>query len=169
MNGWGAVDMHGASAAQRHAATKLRTGHAEHVAQHPQEWRIAIDIDITRVPVDFDAKGHGVISSFYASNRFAQRSSALWPPRRNYAHNDRPSMGRRSDLIGGGCLKCASSAQDAGEEDALELRDRGSVPPSLREKDRSLQRRQDEVADFLALEVLRKLAGLDRRLQAGRE
>ena len=62
-----------------------------------------------------------------------------------------------------------ASAQDAGEEDSLQLRDRGSVPPSLREKDRSLQRRQDEVADFLALEVLRKLAGPDRRLQAGRE
>jgi hypothetical protein len=55
-----------------------------------------------------------------------------------------------------------ASAQDAGEEDTLELRDRRGVPPSLREKDRSLQRRQDEVADFLALEVLRKLAGLGR-------
>ena len=53
-----------------------------------------------------------------------------------------------------------ASAQDAGEKDALELRDRGDVPPALREKDRSLQGRQDEVADFVALEVSRKFAGL---------
>ena len=31
-----AVDMHGAGAAQRHAAAELGAGHAEHVAQHPQ-------------------------------------------------------------------------------------------------------------------------------------
>src|SRR5262245_60113272 len=30
-----AVEVHGASAAQRHAAAELRAGHAEHVAQHP--------------------------------------------------------------------------------------------------------------------------------------
>jgi hypothetical protein len=34
-----------------------------------------------------------------------------------------------------------ASAQDAGEKDALELRDQGGVPPALREKDRSLQGR----------------------------
>jgi hypothetical protein len=34
-----------------------------------------------------------------------------------------------------------ASAQDAGEEDALELCDWGDVPPALREKDRSLQGR----------------------------
>ena len=70
-----------------------------------------------------------------------RRSSAQSPPRRDYAHNDRPSMARRSDLIGGRCLEMYqfASAQDAGEKDALELRDRGGVPPALREKDRSLQ------------------------------
>jgi hypothetical protein len=40
-----------------------------------------------------------------------RRSSAYWPPRRDYAHNDRPSMARRSDLIGGRCLKCTNSRQ----------------------------------------------------------
>jgi hypothetical protein len=61
---------------------------------------------------------------------------------RDYAHNDRPPMARRSDLIGGRCLKWQfASAQDAGEEDAFELRDRGGVPPALREKDSSLQGR----------------------------
>src|SRR5262249_57568165 len=34
--GGGAIDMHGASATQRHAAAELCTGHAEHVAQHPE-------------------------------------------------------------------------------------------------------------------------------------
>ena len=33
-------------------------------------------------------------------------ASAYWPPRKNYVHNDRPSMARRSDLIGGRCLRC---------------------------------------------------------------
>ena len=40
-----AVDMHRAGAAQRHAAAELRAGHAEHVAQHPQQRRVAVDID----------------------------------------------------------------------------------------------------------------------------
>src|ERR1700748_3459169 len=33
--GGDAVDMHGAGAAERHAAAELRAGHAEHVAQNP--------------------------------------------------------------------------------------------------------------------------------------
>jgi hypothetical protein len=57
--GGDAIDMHGAGAAQRHAAAELRAGHAEHVAQHPQERRIAVDIDAVCVPVDFDVKSHG--------------------------------------------------------------------------------------------------------------
>jgi hypothetical protein len=32
-----AVEVHGAGAAEYHAATKLRASHAKHVAQHPQE------------------------------------------------------------------------------------------------------------------------------------
>ena len=43
-----AVDMHGAGAAQRHAAAELRAGHAEHVAQHPEQRRVAVDIDAVR-------------------------------------------------------------------------------------------------------------------------
>jgi DNA-binding transcriptional LysR family regulator len=41
--------------------------------------------------------------SYFA--RRGRRSSAYWPPGRDYAYNDRPSMARRSDLIGGRCLK----------------------------------------------------------------
>jgi uncharacterized protein GlcG (DUF336 family) len=75
------------------------------------------------------------------------------------------------NLIGGRCLKSCQleSAQDAGEEDALELGHRGGIPLAFREKDRSLQRRQDEVTDFLAIEVLRKFSGFHCLLQAGRE
>ena len=32
-------------AAQCHAAAELRAGHAQHVAQHPEQRRIAVDID----------------------------------------------------------------------------------------------------------------------------
>ena len=62
--GGDAVDMHGAGAAERHAAAELRAGQAEHVAQHPEEWRVAVNIDAVCVPVDFNGEGHG-ISSFY--------------------------------------------------------------------------------------------------------
>ena len=58
----GAVDMHGAGAAQRHAAAELRAGHAEHVAQHPEQRRVAVDIDAVCSPVDFDGEGHGAPS-----------------------------------------------------------------------------------------------------------
>ena len=57
-----AVNMHGASAAQRRAATEFRAGHAEYVAQDPEQWRVAINIDTTRGSVDFDCEGHDVVS-----------------------------------------------------------------------------------------------------------
>ena len=47
-----AVDMHGASAAQRLAATELGPGHAEHLAQHPQQRGVAVDIDLMGCAVD---------------------------------------------------------------------------------------------------------------------
>jgi hypothetical protein len=46
-----------------------------------------------------------------AASTSSAPASAYWPPRKNYVHNDRPSMARRSDLIGGRCLKCTSSRQ----------------------------------------------------------
>jgi len=60
--GGDAVDMHSARAAQGQAAAKLRAGHAEHIAQHPQEWGVAVDIDTVRVPVHFEGNDHGVLS-----------------------------------------------------------------------------------------------------------
>src|SRR5258708_2595431 len=40
------------------AAADLRAGHAEHVAQHPEERRVAVGIDAVCIPVDFNAEGH---------------------------------------------------------------------------------------------------------------
>ena len=71
----GAVEMHGAGAAERDPAAELCAGHAEHVAQHPEEWRVAIDIDAVCVPVDFNGEGHGVspVSNGYQRSDFRRR------------------------------------------------------------------------------------------------
>ena len=49
-----AVEMHRAGAAERQPAAELCAGHAEHVAQHPEERRVAVDIDGVCVSVDFE-------------------------------------------------------------------------------------------------------------------
>src|ERR1700719_604686 len=54
--------MHRAGAAKRHAAAELRAGHAQHIAQHPEKRRVAVDIDYVCRSVDFDGEGHGVFS-----------------------------------------------------------------------------------------------------------
>ena len=41
-----AIDVHGAGAALRDAAAVFGAGQAERVAQHPQQRRIGIDIDV---------------------------------------------------------------------------------------------------------------------------
>src|SRR5262249_53003343 len=58
----GAVLMHSARAAQRHPAAKLRAGQAEHVAQHPQQRCVAVDINAVYGPVDFDGECHDALS-----------------------------------------------------------------------------------------------------------
>src|SRR5262245_40703230 len=57
------VDMHGAGAAEGHAADELRAGHAEHIAQHPQERRVAVDINLALSSVYFDSIGHNCLHS----------------------------------------------------------------------------------------------------------
>src|SRR5438093_1388251 len=47
--------------AERHAATELRAGHAEHVAQHPQERGVAVDIDRPIDAVELDRGGHSYL------------------------------------------------------------------------------------------------------------
>jgi hypothetical protein len=68
-----AIDMHGAGAAKRHAAAELRSGHAEHVAQHPEQRRVVIDIDALRVFVDLDGERHDVPSSGDDASRLMGR------------------------------------------------------------------------------------------------
>jgi hypothetical protein len=47
-----------AGPAQSCGATELCAGHAQDVAQDPEEWDIAIDIDEMARPVDLDCVGH---------------------------------------------------------------------------------------------------------------
>src|SRR5262249_38856440 len=53
-----AVEMHRAGATQCHAAAELRAGHAQHVAQHPEQWRVAIDVDGANGAIDPDIVRH---------------------------------------------------------------------------------------------------------------
>src|SRR5258705_12967706 len=84
-----AVDMHGAGAAERHAAAELRAGHAEYVAQHPEERRVAVDIDHPIDAVDLNCGGHSYLhairyaipTSFTASGRDAAFSGCSLPSR----------------------------------------------------------------------------------------
>src|SRR5207247_6197037 len=48
-----AIDMDRASAAQSKAATELRSGHAEHIPNHPAQRRVIVDIDAASFAVDF--------------------------------------------------------------------------------------------------------------------
>ena len=75
--GGGAVDMHRAGAAERHAAAELGAGHAEHVAQHPQERRVAVDIDAMGGSVDFNGESHGCVSFSMGWDRRRSRSAPL--------------------------------------------------------------------------------------------
>ena len=56
-----AVDMHGAGAAYGNTAAEFGAGHAEHVAQHPEQRRIAVDIDRPVDAVDLDRRGHSYL------------------------------------------------------------------------------------------------------------
>src|SRR6267142_701905 len=55
---WLAVAVHRARAAQRHAAAEFRAGHPEHVAQHPQQRRVVVDIDAAGFAVDRQSLWH---------------------------------------------------------------------------------------------------------------
>ena len=49
-----AVEVHGAGAAQGHAAAELGAGEAQRVAQHPQQRRFRIDVDLHGLAVDVE-------------------------------------------------------------------------------------------------------------------
>src|SRR6266705_1535370 len=53
-----AVEVHRARAAQRHAAAEFRAGHPEHVAQHPEQGRVVVDIDAAGFAVDCQRMWH---------------------------------------------------------------------------------------------------------------
>ena len=58
--------MHRAGAAERHPATELRPCHTEHVAQHPEQRRVGVDIDsVIRAPLTLIVKAMGCFSLGY--------------------------------------------------------------------------------------------------------
>jgi hypothetical protein len=59
--------MHGAGAARGHAAAELRARHLQHVAQHPQQRHLRIDVRIghgAQLPVDREVHGPILRESF---------------------------------------------------------------------------------------------------------
>src|SRR6267143_1017921 len=53
-----AIKMDRARAAQSEAATEFRAGHAEHIAQHPEQRRVVVDIDAAGFAVDCQRMWH---------------------------------------------------------------------------------------------------------------
>ena len=60
------VDVHRAGAAQCNSAAELGARQPKHVAQHPEQRRVPIDISLVLRSIDFDANGHAGCSSIYA-------------------------------------------------------------------------------------------------------
>src|SRR6266850_4310663 len=56
-----AVDMHGASAAERHAAAKFRSGHVQRVAKHPEQRHVRADVDGLYFTVESESNGHRIL------------------------------------------------------------------------------------------------------------
>jgi hypothetical protein len=78
--GGAAVDMHSAGAAERHAAAELRAGHAEHVTQHSEKRRVAVDIDGVIHAVDLNRRSH-IESPFRGQVDDPAMSRRIFPPR----------------------------------------------------------------------------------------
>src|SRR5262249_17989229 len=57
-----AVDMHRASAAQRHATPEFRAGQTEHIAQDPEQRRVAVNIHTVCLRIDLKGEDHGYTS-----------------------------------------------------------------------------------------------------------
>jgi hypothetical protein len=55
-----AVDMHGAGAAQGHAATKFGAGQAQYIPQHPEQRHIGRNINGNCPAIDAELKRHGI-------------------------------------------------------------------------------------------------------------
>jgi hypothetical protein len=53
--------MYGAGSAERHPASELRSRHSEHVAQYPEERRVTVSVNVVRVSIYFDGKGHDAL------------------------------------------------------------------------------------------------------------
>jgi hypothetical protein len=56
-----AVNVNSTGAAQCGTTAEFGAGHAEHIAQHPQQRGVVVNVDIVRGSVDFDGMGHGFL------------------------------------------------------------------------------------------------------------
>ena len=54
-----AIDVHGTSAAQRHAATELRARHVQGVTEHPKQRHVRADVNGSGFVVQGETDGHG--------------------------------------------------------------------------------------------------------------
>src|SRR5262249_58551295 len=95
-----AVNMHGAGAAQRHAAAELRSGHAEDIAQHPQQRGVAINIDRSIDAVDLDGGGHSFLQAVRV-DRACEGSRCANPLRRRRSAPPRHSDAAEAELVRG--------------------------------------------------------------------
>src|SRR5262249_45935372 len=72
-----AVDMHRAGTAQRHAAAELGARHAEHVAQHPQERGVAVNVDRPVDAIDPNRGGHRDLQASRVDRACGRQRSSL--------------------------------------------------------------------------------------------
>jgi hypothetical protein len=72
-----AVDNHRAGAAQCNPAAELGTGHTKNVTQDPEQWGIALDLDLVRRPVDSDSEGHHYLERDLRFGRERNNSMSL--------------------------------------------------------------------------------------------
>src|SRR6267143_1028545 len=85
-----AIEVDRARAAQAEAATEFRAGHSEHVAKHPEQGRVVVDIGAARFAVDCQRMWHlsilGLPSAGLAwGNANMSLSAASLPPTRTAA------------------------------------------------------------------------------------
>jgi len=77
------VDVHGAGAAERHAAAEFRAGHVEGVAQDPEERHVWADVDVLWFAVQGEGDGHGESPPgewlSYNNFRMSRKRGGVWP------------------------------------------------------------------------------------------
>ena len=95
-----AVDMHGAGAALRDAAAEFRAGHAEHIAQHPEQRHVGGRVEGFVFAVDCQRRCHDAPPEFDGRGQRTRWRS----PHRLYRSD--PNYERRNSFAMLLCLRC---------------------------------------------------------------